>query len=335
MTIAEIIAAYGAYYINSGQNATRLLKRVYRRSVTEQLFTSVITDDTVWRLASTTLGRILQPFQKGWTPLGTVTATPLTITQFPMKVDLEETPDSLEATWLGFLADSNLNRAEWPFVRWFVEEHVLPQIEEDYELNEVYLGRYVAPTAGTAGAAGTAMDGIKVQINRIAAAGNTTPIALGAIPTDPEAFCEYVETFCDTIDKRYAGQPMFVNMNETLKRRYDRGRGKKYGKDTNQSGLKNDSSIVSTPELLLSTSTPVEYTKQRVLGLPSMTGSDKIWTSPTPNLIRLSKKSVNEGAVRIESAKRQVAIFTDFYKGVGFGLPQAVFTNDKDMVVPS
>lgn len=334
MDIAEIISAYGAYYINSGQNAKRLLKRAYRRGVTEQLFTSVVTDDTVWRLAKTVLGRILQPFQKGWTPTGQVVATPLSITQFPMKVDLEETPDSLEATWLGFLADKNLDRAEWPFVRWFVEEHILPQIEEDYELNEVYAGRFVAPTAGIAGPAGTAMDGIRIQINRAAQAGKITPIALGAIPSDPVAFCEYVEAFCDAIDKRYAGRMMHVNMNETLKRRYDRGRGKKYGLDTNQRDRQNISNIITAPEMLMATATPVEYTSQCVLGLPSMTGSDKIWCSPPENLIRLSKKSVNEKLVRVESVKRQVAIFTDFYKGVGFGLTEALFTNDRDMTIP-
>lgn len=40
---------------------------------------------------------------------------------------------------------------------------------------------------------------------------------------------------------------------------------------------------------------------------------------------------MNTRNVRIESAKRQVAVFTDFYKGVGFPLLEAVFTNDQDL----
>ena len=141
MTIADIIAEFGAYYINQGQNATRLVQLLYRPAVTDQLFRSIVTDDTVYRASQTRLGRILQPFQKGWTPVGTMSATPIEIPQFKMKADLQETPDDLEATWLGFLADDSLDRKTWPFVRWFIEVHCLPQIQEDYELYEVYGGQ--------------------------------------------------------------------------------------------------------------------------------------------------------------------------------------------------
>ena len=77
MTIADIIAEFGAYYINQGQNASRLVQLLYRKSVTDSLFRSIVTDDTVYRASQTRLGRILQPFQKGWTPLGAMSATPI------------------------------------------------------------------------------------------------------------------------------------------------------------------------------------------------------------------------------------------------------------------
>ncbi|MFC7669299.1 hypothetical protein ACFQT0_19520 [Hymenobacter humi] len=133
MNIADIITEYGNYYRDGGQNVQRLLRRPYISSQTEALFGLLPTDDTSYQMAQTRLSRILQPFQKGWTPLGTLTATPILLQQFPFKVDLEETPDQLEATWLGFLADNNLDRAQWPFVRYLVEEHVYSQMDEDYE----------------------------------------------------------------------------------------------------------------------------------------------------------------------------------------------------------
>ena len=120
-----------------------------------------------------------------------------------MKADMEETPDDLEATWLGFLADDSLDRKVWPFVRWLIEVHALPQIQEDYELYEVYGGNYAAPVNGVPGPAGTAMDGIKTTLNGLVTAGRITPISIGAIPSDPAAFVDYVELFTDRINARY------------------------------------------------------------------------------------------------------------------------------------
>lgn len=326
LDIDDIITEYGNFYRNGGQNVQRLLRRPYISSQTEALFGLLPTDDTSYQLAQTELSRILQPFQKGWTPLGTMKATPIILQQFPFKVDLEETPDHLETSWLGFLADQNLDRAQWPFVRYLVEQHVFNQMDEEYELNEIYFGKYVAPTSGTPGAEKTGMDGIRIIINRAIAAGKITPMVLGAIPTDIVAFCEYVEAFVEGISLRYQGQAMEVCMNSTLARRYAKGRQKKYGLDTNATAAKpliagNGSELVRIP---------IEFTGHSVVGLPSMGNSAKIWATPLANRKRLTKKTANAKTVRIESAKRQVAIFTDFYKGVGFPLLEAVFTNDQD-----
>ncbi|MVN77734.1 hypothetical protein GO988_15480 [Hymenobacter sp. HMF4947] len=326
MTIAAIIAEFGAYYLNNGQNATRLVRLLFRPAVTEQLFVPRVSDDTLYQASQTRLGRILQPFHKNWTPLGALEALPIVIKQFKMKADLEETPDDLEATWLGFLAGDSLNRTEWPFVRWFIEVHALPQIQEDYELNEIYLGKRVEPNGTTPGAAGTAMDGIRTQINGFITAGRTTPVVLGAIPTDPKAFCEYVEAFAHGTLKRYRNVPMFMSMNEDLALRYAIGRDAKYN-------LATTPVVTATPDGNdpLTTSVAIQHSRQRVIGLPSMGDSPKIWMTPADNAIRLAKKTQNMGQFQVESVDRKVKLFTDFYKGVGFLIPQAIFTNDQDL----
>ncbi|TPG71995.1 hypothetical protein [Hymenobacter nivis] len=327
LTIEAILAEYGRYYIAGGQNVARLIQRAYIAAQTESLFGSIVTDDTQFRMAKTELGRILQAFQPGWTPLGELKVSPVVLSQFPMKVDLEMSPDALEASWLGFLTDNNLDRAQWPVIRWLIEAHILPQVQEDYELNEVYFGKFVAPTTGVASAAGTSMNGIRTIINAGVTAGRISPIALGAIPADAAAFCDYVEAFTRGFDIRYKGRPMPVCMNTTLAERYARGRQAKYGRDSNFTSVKpiiagNGDEIVQIP---------VEFTQHTVVGLPSMGASSKLWATPADNRKKLAKKSVNEKMVRVESAKREVAIFTDFYKGVGFPLEQAVFTNDLDL----
>ncbi|AWW32433.1 hypothetical protein DN752_21060 [Echinicola strongylocentroti] len=317
MDVQDIITEFGAYYINQGQNLSRLVKILNEKSVTENAFTTVVTDDTLYRGGKSTIGRLLQPFQKGWTPIGNVGFTPIAIPQYPFKMDHEEYPDDLEATWLGFLADESLNRSEWPFIRWLVEVHLLPQIKEDYELNEIFSGVYVAPTPGTAGAAGTAMNGIKEIRNTHISDGRITPITIGALETDPQAFVEQIESFSDQINTRYWMQNMELNMSQTLAKRYRRGYRKLYGKDTDFDGVKSS----------------VEDTNIMVVGKPSHEGSDIIWCTPKSNAIRLLKKSQNMNRVRIETAKREVSIFTDFYSGIGFLIPEIVFTNDSELPV--
>ncbi|MGI4867071.1 MAG: hypothetical protein ACRYFZ_24350 [Janthinobacterium lividum] len=331
MDIQDIKTEWGTYYRDGGQNIARVLKKQYLPSQTEALFGLIPTDDTSYQLAIAELSRVLQPFQLGWTPLGDLKVSPITLIQTPFKVDIEENPDKLENSWLGFLADNNLDRAQWPFVRYLVEQHLYSRMDEDYELNEIYFGKFVAPTAGTPGAAGTGMDGIRTLINREIASPTSriTPIVMGAIPTDPQAFCEYIEAFVEKFTLRYRGQAMEVCMNLTLARRYAKGRHQKY---------KSDIADPTARQILDGTGTalltaPIEFTNHTVVGLLSMGDSMKIWATNKENRKRLAKKTVNTKQVRIESAKRQVSIYTDFYKGVGFPVPEALFTNEQDLVL--
>jgi hypothetical protein len=329
MDIEDIISEYGTFYRDGGQDKTRILKKPYISSKTEALFGLIPTDDTSYQMGSTELSRVLQPFQPGWTPLGELKATPIVLTQTPFKVDLEENPDVIEATWLGFLADKNLDRAQWPVIRYLVEEHLYNRMDEDYELNEIYFGKYAAPVSGTPGAAGTGMDGIRTIINRAIQQSKITPIALGALPIDPVAFCEYVEAFVDKFTRRYRGLAMEVCMNTDLARRYAKGWNIKYKLDLKDAVAR--PIIDGAGDALLQI--PIAFSKHTVVGLDSMGNSQKIWATYAGNRKRLTKKAVNTKSVRIESAKRQVYIYTDFYKGLGFPVLEAVFTNELDLTL--
>ncbi len=316
MDVANIVAEFGAYYLNNGQNMARLVKQLYDKSVTEQAFTTVVTDETKWQGSESTIGRILQPFQKAWTPTGAVSFEPITIDAFKLKMDFEDYPDELEATWLGFLADGNLDRKAWPFVRWLVEVHLLPGLQRDYELNEIFSGVYAAPTPGTAGAVSTAMNGIKQIRNAHIAAGRITPIVTGALATDPEAFVDQIEAFVDSIDDRYWNLDMELNGAPALERRYIRGVERKYGRNLDYKGA----------------GTTIEGTNMKFVGRPSHRGSDILWATPKSNAVRLVKKSANMNRVRIENVDRKVKLYTDFWTGIGFLIPETVFTNDLETV---
>ena len=329
--IEDLKTEYGTYYRDGGQNLTRVLKKPYIASQTEALFGLLPTDDTSYQMALAELDRVLQPFQLGWTPTGTLKVAPIVLTQTPFKVDVEENPDKLETSWLGFLADNNLDRAQWPFCRYLVEEHLYARMDQDYELGEIYFGKFAAPTPGVAGALGTGMDGIRTIINREIASPTSriTPIAMGAIPSDPQAFCEYVEAFVDKFTLRYRGQAMEVCMNLTLARRYAKGRHEKYKSNIADPTARQ---IIDGNGNVLLTS-PIEFTNHTVVGLLSMGDSLKIWATNKENRKRLAKKTPNTRQVRIESAKRQVRIYTDFWKGLGFPILEAVFTNEQDLTL--
>lgn len=317
MDVSAIVSEFGAYYIKGGQNETRLVKKLYEKSMTEQAFTTVVTDETKWRGSEAVIDRLLQPFQKGWTPIGTATFTPIEIDAFKLKLDFEDYPDDLEATWLGFLADNNLDRKVWPFIRWLVEQHIIPKMQEDYELNEIFAGVYAAPTPGTAGGAGTAMNGVKAIRNAHITAGRITPITSGALATDPLDFVDQIEAFCDSINTKYWNAPMDLNLAQQLERRFVRGMERKYGRNLDYKGA----------------GTMVEGTQINLVGRPSMNGSDIIWATPKTNAVRLVKKSANMNQVRIENVDRKVKLYTDFWTGIGFLIPEIVFTNDLELPV--
>ncbi|KAB7728140.1 hypothetical protein F5984_20560 [Rudanella paleaurantiibacter] len=316
MQIADIITEYGAYYLNSGQNMASLYEVARQPFVSEAEFTPVVTDDTIWRAAKTTVDSLVQPFQKQFTPRGTVTVTPLEIRQYHMKVDTQEWPDDLEASWLGFLADGKLKRSEWPFIRWYLEKKFFPQIAEDMELKEFGRGVYAAPTAGTAGLTGTSMDGYLTTITKQITANKITPIAMGAIPTGLNAdkeFVDYVEEFSDQITEVYRNKAMSLRLSEDLMTMYQRGELEKYGKNT----------VAATNGL------KVRFRELTIKAMPSHGTSKRIWATPRENMVVLKKKTQNQKLVDVQLQERLVKFLTDWWTGVGFILPDVVFCNDQ------
>ncbi|UHG93448.1 hypothetical protein [Spirosoma oryzicola] len=314
MDIQDVVTEYGAYYQDRGQNISRLYQVLRRKLASESMFTTQLTDDTIWQAGKVSFGRLVQAYQKGFTPINPLAFDPVQIKMFHHKVDTSETPHDLEASWLGFLADNNVSPKDWPFVRWWIEQQIVNQIEDDMETLEIGKGVRVEPTAGVVGAAGAGMDGFLTIIKQHIAGTRTTPITMGVVPTDEVEMVEYVEDLCDQIDEKYWSQPMELNMNERLKKRYRRGLRKVYGKDTVDNAL-NDT---------------VKDTNITIVGRASMQGKSRIFCTPKDNSIVLKKKTQNQKRFDVQADKRQVNILTDWWYGVGFILPELIFCNDQE-----
>lgn len=321
--VADVKAQFGAYYIAGSQNQANLRNKFYKPIETAMYFKDRPTSDTIWRGTQATLDRVVQPFQKAYTPIGTLTFIPNKFDLYKLKIDKDEYPDDLEPTYEGFLADvEDLDRKNWPFVKWFIENHIMPRKDEDLETNEYFNGVFVDPTPGVAGAAGTSMNGLRKVIRDYNLAGRTNlgngPIATGA-PADSDVdFCTQVETFVDGIPSMFRKKLDYIFMSHDLETKYKRGKAKKYGLQLNFMDTKDKFSIEDYPTV-------------SVKGLESHTGSGLIWTSIPDNRIRPIKKGALVNMMKVESQKRLVSLFTDWWEALNFEVPEFVFHNDQDL----
>lgn len=321
--VADVVAQFGSYYVANPKNMQRLRSMLYQPVETAKYFSERPGDDTRYEGNLATLNRIVQPFQKAFTPIGTIKFEPNVFNLFKIKIDMSETPDDLEKTYLGFLAAQPENdRSQWLFVRWLIEVHIMAKIDEDLENNEYFAGVYVAPGAGVAGAAGTAMDGIRKVIRGYNTAGRLNlgngPIATGALAADPADFCTQVEEMADAVPSIFRPKLDAFFMSKENATKYLRGKRKKYNQYYQQAG---DLMVVE------------DYSNIKIVGLASMSAasSDLIWASLPENRIRATKKAILAKSMKIESAKRVVDILSDWWEALNFEVPEFVFTNDQDL----
>lgn len=311
----DIVASFGNIYLNTGEGRNNLYELMNFRSDTEKLGVPVFTQSDVYRCSLTLVDEILQPFQKQWTPKGTYTFKPTEIVLRPFKADQELYPDDIKSSWLGFLAGMpQIDRKMWPIVRYIVEVMSIPQIAEDYERKVIYNGVYAAPTPGTPGTAASSMNGIGKIIADHITSGRTVPIVTGALSTNSVTFVEQIEQFSQNISDRYYGQQMFLAMSPGNAKRYAHGYQKLYGTAVN---------------FMEENRFRVPLANLDIVGLPSMIGSNRIWSTVQKNFIRAYKEAPDTVPMAIENIDRQVKMYTDFSRGVGFAVPEALFVNDQ------
>ncbi|MDP3641768.1 MAG: hypothetical protein Q8S54_01115 [Bacteroidota bacterium] len=316
ITTSAIIAEYGAYYQDAGQNKKRILSMLSQGRQITTLATPIKTDDTIFRLANATFRTLVQPFQKAFTQKGGVNIVPNEIRIFRFKIDDEFMPDELYATWLGFLTAKQVDRKEWPFVKWLIEVYYNRQIDQDMELNEYYKGVYAAPAAGVAGADGTGMNGLKKLLQDGVDAETIHTINIG--PLDKDQIFDQVEEFTDKIAEVYQGIPMDICMSQYW--------CKKYLQDKRSQGFyqnKSDQDI----------NTGIDFTPMKIKGLASMVETNDLFCTPSENFLHISPATITKNTFKLEESKRSVAVLGDWAEGLGFGINQAVWTNIPKTVV--
>jgi hypothetical protein len=329
--IQEFKDQFGAYYQPRGQNAERLRKLLmYDNTPFESQFTLMPLEGDVLEYGLTSHDRVLQPFKPVWSPTGQLGGTPRKITLQRVKVNVEEIPDYLVNTWLGFLTtegkkDPNINRATWPFVRWYVEMYLIPKAKEDQYM-EAYYGIYADPgTNSTPGAEGTSLDGLAKKINVDIDNGDLTPISTGALDTDPELFVDQTEDFAEQMMDRYRGQRLVINMHDTFAQLFKTGMLEKYNVNYAQVA---DGGLMQLRK----------RTNISVMGhhnfLTDVGGdpSQKLICSPAGNLLKLARvESKEDSALRLEQVDYKLKMFNDWHVAYDYFDPRILFTNDVEL----
>lgn len=199
------------------------IKQKTRQGLEFESFLPFAAGEEYYSAGTAVPGEVLQPYQGGFTPKGTVTVSENSYKIRPIKVDLQWSETDLEvwyASWFVNWFEAGKDPQEFSFPRYIYDTVLQPKMLE--ELNTVsWSGVYAAPTAGTAGAAAGAVNGFaKVIADAITA--TTIPAANVIAITAPTAtnIREMVEQFLAGIPTTLTSKGGQVLMSVANQRNY-------------------------------------------------------------------------------------------------------------------
>lgn len=314
INIQDIVSEFGKYYIDGGQNLSRVLTLLKQKSVTPTHARSIITKDTLYRFANTHFGEIVQQFQEKFTHKGSAKFTPNEIQLRQWKVDYSFYPDKITESWLGFLSDLNKEeRKDWPIVRYILEVYLAPQIEHDLELKAYGKGVYEAPVDGVAGEASKVMDGL-IEITKKGLVDPKKPMnnLVTALVPEKDNGVEFIETLLGSVDSEYLdffkfkvfADPVYV---KNFQKNY-RDLWKEAPSYTEQKAIEVDF-----------------HPNVELVALPSLKGTKHIIITPADNFVDVRRKNgTNKPLIGVKDL-RQVQTSIDGWEALGFGYNELVW----------
>jgi len=314
ITIEQILEEYGRYYENAGQNLTRLKRAFMQPGVSLQYATSIPTNDTIFKLANPLYQPVLQAFQRDFTPRGGVKFVPNPIELHPIKIDFPFYPTDIEASWLGFLAgDSSRTLESWPIVKYMLEEYLMNQAAEDKELNGVYKGIWKDPQTGVAGLSINCMDGLQKALRK----GAQNPdcqinVIDGMGQLNEDTVFDQLEFYDKRIAELYTGKKLIHFVAQKWVRAF------KTAKRANGYYFIDSQSKINSE---------IDFTEHIVIGLPSMNGTNDIFTTLKENILHLFKRDLNKIHVDIQKFDRQIKFLIHWWEAVGFACNAMVWTS--------
>ncbi len=304
--ISELKTELGDYF---RQHKREIVRKLFQKTVTMMFMTTKSSAKGQWAMSEGQIGSVVQPFQKDFTPKGDPKFVPNLIQNRRHKVDIKFVPDDVEDSWLAFLYDEGLKRSDMPITKYIVEQLVIPRIAADRENKIIGKGVFKAVVPGTPGEPEDGVDGFLKVIDDGIAAGKINEVSLD--PLTPANTFDAVEEFADAIDEVYQDESMPIFMSKKNYKNYHRDKRNTHGQDP--SFKKGDDNV--------------DFTENRLVSLPSMSGSDTIFATPKINFIRLIDKIDQITSLNLEQEDRKIKVFGDWWEAPGFGIDEAVWAS--------
>lgn len=281
-----------------------------------QYMTTMITDKFEVRATHAHITSVLQSFTPQWTPKGKTKFTPLTIKQYPMKINVEIIPSDIIDEVLGYLYDEKLDPKDMPIVRYIIEQLVRPKLDEEREL-ALAQGQYVEPQQGEDGKykaneATQVCNGYLTQLCAIKQGGNKEGINLifdGKTFGEGDQLIADVESAVDEVAPLYKNKKLTIHADPDFILKYSRAYRDKYKNTKNEDGEK----------------VKVDYTKFTFAGLEGMRGTGAFFITPKENFRHLMSRNPNDQKLRMATQDYAAKIYGEWREGVGFWLAEAIF----------
>ncbi len=303
-----ILEEYGRFYENSGQGMDRLKRALMVPATTlEKYATRINTKDDIYKMTTEEWEDVLQPFRIQFEPKAGVKFIPNAIVLNHIKVDAEFSPMGIYHSWMAFLAGDENKIENWPITRYFVEVYLKRKIDNNRELKAVYKG--VRDDNGNTPE--SCMDGIKKKlIDGANDPNNPINVIQGVDAFTEENIFDEIEAYDRKIDELYDGEniihfvaPKWVRAMKTAKR---------------AAGYY----FINSPDQI---NADIDFTKHVVCGVPSMKGTDDIFSTMKENLLWLTNR--NKFDFDIQKENRMIKVLADWMEGVGFGCNAMVWTS--------
>ncbi len=331
--IQEIVDQWGQVYVPEGQTEKDIKKMIFTEDDLSADFRKVPNPGSIYKSAYSTIEEVLQAFQIDYLPKGDTEFFPIDYNLGDFKIDVTLSPDKFRRSWLGFLAQlTEVDRAKWPFIRWYIQNMLMPRSQHDF-INKVayygwqHTGLIASPTAltvdhetfarqvrkGVATPANATMDGVGTVLKKIQA--RTNVITVGAWGTDAVAYCTKVENFIKAIPHEIRATLDFLYMSKARHELYREGKRLKYNAQYGQ---------------VMDLDTIYDNDNIRVKGTFAMKGSDKHWITRPENRVKpVQAEKTNQ--LLIERNKRVVDIYGDWAYSLVFDVPEFIFQCDNEL----
>ncbi len=321
----SITIAGAANFLNdqSRQFASEIRTQILDGLEFERMLPSALSDGEFYVAEKAVAGELLQPYQGGYTPKGTVTHSENTIRVRPVKMDTDWTETDLVKWWNGFLGsrfEAGKDPQTWTFPRYIYERVLIPKINQELN-NLAWNGIYAAPTAGTPGASVASTDGFKKQIADLITATSMTAIVTGTFTaTDIR---EKVEAFLDAIPEAVTNLGGKILMSTANKRLYFRDYRAEFYHNTSGPAAQGGG-----PQRVL-----VDDYNVEIVGVNAMAGSNRwifVPNEATANMKFLGRQGYPlYPEIIFDKSPRVLHMYATFYRGYGFEDPANIYVNNQ------